>query len=404
MCISSSPEDTRQRFYRRFCWSARALYTGRWPTHDERGRCIKTAFPGTRAARMAGKPLAGEEGSFHFFVLWKLKGDLEFWFDDWGLPRWDAPFPCALCPVTNHHGDRPWTDMRHNADWIAEIYDRATFNERFTVSHIIFAAQPGMNSQSLSADYMHDKHLGFDTYFLASVIVLLCFYVMPNTPEHNMNTLWHYIHDEFYKSADGKQHAENAYSNLTLNMCCSVSDPTASAPQLKGRAAEICALTPALHDAFNRFMDQNDDHHKKIRLCLKYSRNLDQIIHDHKDDDALPPAVAQKFKKLVFNMLTLYNDINQYASSIGRRLFNITIKCHYLCHIGIGAAYLNPRLGWCYKGEDMMHKAKILAASCVKARSMYTVIFKMMDKYLFGLHHMFTGGGLARHRRSASSR
>ena len=91
-----------------------AMYEGKWPVLDERGRDIKTTYPGTRAARMAGKPLAGDRNTYFFFVLWKLKGDLEFWADDWGLPRWDAAQPCGLCPVTNR-GDLLWTDMAHDA-------------------------------------------------------------------------------------------------------------------------------------------------------------------------------------------------------------------------------------------------------------------------------------------------
>ena len=375
------------------------MYEGKWPVLDERGRDIKTTYPGTRAARMAGKPLAGERNTHFFFILWKLKGDLEFWADDWGLPRWDAAQPCGVCPVTNR-GDLPWTDMSHDAAWIPRIYTRESFNDMFPIPHLIFSAQPGMNSQSLSPDYMHDKHLGVDTYLLGSVIVMLCFYIMPDTAEDNMITLWDYIHNVFYMSPEGRPHAANAYSNLTLSMCCQASDPTASAPQLKGRAAEICALTPGIHAAFDHFMDQNDEHHRKIRLCLKYSKSLDQIIHDHKEDDALPAAVALKFKKAVFNMLILYTDINKHAASLARRLFNVTIKAHYLLHIGIGAAYLSPRLGWCYKGEDMMQKMKVLAASCVKSRSIYVVIFKMIEKYLYGLHHMYSGCGLTRSQRT----
>ena len=40
-------------------------------------------------------------------------------------------------------------------------------------------------------------------------------------------------------------------------------------------------------------------------------------------------------------------------------------------------------------GEDLMHHMKLLAASCCKARTMYTVWEKMYDKYKMALHLTF---------------
>ena len=44
------------------------MWEGTWPTVDEHGRDIKTHYPGTKAAAMAGKPLAGKAGSNFIFT------------------------------------------------------------------------------------------------------------------------------------------------------------------------------------------------------------------------------------------------------------------------------------------------------------------------------------------------
>ena len=395
------PEDTRLRFYRRFCWSVGALYTGLWPVEDERGRDIKSTYPGTRWARMAGKPLCGStKDDCYLFILWKLKGDLEFWGEDYYMPRSNAVEPCACCPVSTREGvnEFPWTDFHMDAPWISRRYTNAQFRAKFPGANMIFSSQPGMGALTLAPDYMHSKHLGFDQYMLGSVLVFLCYYIMPGCPEANLQALWATI-DAWYHTEEGKKHASNAYTNITLNMFCSANDPLNSAPLLKGRAAEICALTPALGHAWRQHSDPSDEHHKAIRLLLKLSATLDRILHEHKEVDALPPSEAERFKQSAFNMLLLYSQVNQHSSANGMRLFNITIKCHYLLHIALDARFLNPRQGWCYRGEDMMNKTKILAASCCKARSIFTVFQKMNKKYWFGLHHMYSGGGLLRHRR-----
>ena len=69
---------------------------------------------------------------------------------------------------------------------------------------------------------------------------------------------------------------------------------------------------------------------------------------------------------------------------------NLVICNLVICNLVIFAKDLNPKHGWCYRGEDMMQKAKLLAASCCKSRTIYNVFEKMDQKYLFGLHHLFS--------------
>ena len=69
-------------------------------------------------------------------------------------------------------------------------------------------------------------------------------------------------------------------------------------------------------------------------------------------------------------------------------LFNFTIKFHYLAHIAFYSRYFNPRLAWCYSGEDFMQKVKRIVAACAPATSAQLVPTKAMAKYASGLAYM----------------
>ena len=370
-----------------------ALWAGTWPEFDWLKRRFRDYAPNSYHAKMAGKPLAGRSANNSYIgVLWKIKGDLDFWADDLDLPRHNVSKPCALCAAESSCTSTiPWDDLSEGAAWVSQTYSNAQWRLLFPLAHLIFSCQPGIGIWTMSADYMHDKHLGFDQYFLSSVLVLLCFYMLPGTPAQNLVQVWGDI-SAFYTSDEGKAFAKKAYGNLRLTMFCNPEDVNASFPKLKGRAAEISVLTCALNSIFPRYIVRGNKLHRAVKIALNNSSTLEQILMDNKQEDALPLGVDHTFKTAIFDMLAAYKICAAEAIACvpPRRLFNITVKSHYLCHIALTCQWLNPRLGWCYGGEDLMHRLKILAASCCRARSIYKVFEKMNEKYLWGLHYEYT--------------
>lgn len=352
--------------------------------------------PNSFYALMAGKPLAGKTPRNGFvFVLWRLQGDRDFFSEDYGLPRFNVAKPCPCCPAEQSDSRvMPWNDFRRTATWIQNIYSNRDWRLLFPIAHCICSSQPGVGIETLAMDYMHDKHLGFDTYFLSAVLITLVYYMLPKTPSENLADVWKAL-DDWYHSDEGKRFSHNSFRHLTLKMFCNPSDLFENPPHLKGRAAEISSLTPALYHCFRAYM-QNDhpdiEHHKKIRLCLRKSARLEEILLENREFDALPDVEALDFENTTFDMLAVYTMLNDEALKmiIPRRMFNITMKCHGLAHIAVNAKYINPRHGWCYGGEDLMNKMKSLAASCTKSRSIFKVWAKMNSKYLFAMHYEFT--------------
>ena len=108
---------------------------------------------------------------------------------------------------------------------------------------------------------MHVKYLGTDMYFNASVLWLLCFKVLPGDCHANLEIVWQAVL-QWYDSNPSR--SAERYSNLKLSMFCKPASPNSSFPVLKGKAAEIRALTPALYSCWCKYMDPRDTQHKEI--------------------------------------------------------------------------------------------------------------------------------------------
>ena len=60
-------------------------------------------------------------------------------------------------------------------------------------------------------------------------------------------------------------------------------------------------------------------------------------------------------------------------------------KNHYLLHLAHRARRMSPNLGWCYQGEDLMHRIKVLAMSSFHGTGPRKFGTKSLAKYLVTL-------------------
>ena len=74
-----------------------------------------------------------------------------------------------------------------------------------------------------------------------------------------------------------------------------------------------------------------------------------------------------------------------------QNLFNYTIKSHYLLHFGMVGAYVNPILGACHQGEDLMKVAKRMVCTSAGGSGALASTKKAMQKYMRGLALDLTG-------------
>ena len=158
-------------------------------------------------------------------------------------------------------------------------------------------------------------------------------------------------------------------------------------PKLKGKAAEIKHLTPAILEIWQDAMNPADSMHIAVHTCLTASVRLDEILDEH-TGFILPASVADEF---LSNAVRYVQHNSLLANYLGLPLFNITMKLHYMLHGARNAKFLNPRVSWCFQGEDYMQHMRVLAHSCLRGLSMEQAQSKLLDKMLVAMHASFTG-------------
>ncbi len=117
---------------------------------------------------------------------------------------------------------------------------------------------------------------------------------------------------------------------------------------------------------------------------LKLILSLELILDKHKGEYKLPSDAAAEFKKIVESIYQLNATLAHHFHNQNIVLFNCTIKFHYLLHLGHLAQYLNPRMAWCYTGEDLMHAIKKLVQSSHRGTPPHKVVHKVVVKYMYG--------------------
>ena len=121
--VSGEGEETQTRFFsfsfdkassdksetpwNHFIWSLSVLESGVWPGLGPNGEVVDD--------RRVGTPLAGAaNGANHTAVLLYMKGDLDWFANDVGLPHWGSEQCCGLCWADrrrlNYKDMRRWCD------------------------------------------------------------------------------------------------------------------------------------------------------------------------------------------------------------------------------------------------------------------------------------------------------
>ena len=116
------------------------------------------------------------------------------------------------------------------------------------------------------------------------------------------------------------------------------------------------------------------------------------MLEAHPHDIQLPDREKTEILECGTNFLACSTALKGHFSAIPglRKLFHITIKSHYLMHVCLQAPCLNPRLGWCYSGEDFVQPIKKIAKSCSYGTALWEVTNKTITKYIRFFHMRMT--------------
>ncbi|CAK9117828.1 unnamed protein product [Durusdinium trenchii] len=124
----------------------------------------------------------------------------------------------------------------------------------------------------------------------------------------------------------------------------------------------------------------------RITFMLKQNVHLEEMITFHKDDFALPPGPAQEFEETANSMLLLLSQVADHFVEEGMKCFDITSKCHMLQELAILSRSINPKVTWCFMGEDQMQRMQQVAKACVRGNKLDKQTTKLARHYRLGLH------------------
>ena len=156
---------------------------------------------------------------------------------------------------------------------------------------------------------------------------------------------------------------------------------------MKGKAHAIKHLGFILRDLFWDWHDPTDIFHKAILNAFNSSCRLEEILTLYKSDFRFPPEVAEEFRNECWAHVRQVKELMNYK---GVKIFNLTFKHHWLLHAGHRAMYQNPRMGWCFQGEDLMLKVRTMTHPCTFGTKGEKVHKKLLSRMIRSLEMAFS--------------
>ena len=138
-------------------------------------------------------------------------------------------------------------------------------------------------------------------------------------------------------------------------------------------------------------MNPDLPHHRDVLVGLHSSARLDEILADHRNKPRLPPDAAEEFRRCFDFCLAQSALIAHYHPGVA--LYNVTTKSHYLMHLGMIAAFVNPSMGACWQGEDLMKVVRKMVGSCANGSKPAGALRSSIDKYARALSFEFGASG-----------
>ena len=172
---------SQDRFWLYVCYSLFWLYKGLWPWVDEHD----VALVGAKQGQLA-------DG--FFCAISALCSDLVEIESELGLNSSTSRKPCVLCDADEC--DAHWNNLRPGAAWMLTIWTANLWRARMTHRHRLMD-QPGVSALSYAPDLMHNKHLGSDQRDYGSTIKLLTHYLMPGSPQQNIEAFMEHLQQAY---------------------------------------------------------------------------------------------------------------------------------------------------------------------------------------------------------------
>ena len=179
--------------------------------------------------------------------------------------------------------------------------------------------------------------------------------------------------------------AHNTPSRLTDLKLTMYAGKAGQFPCLKGKAAQMRHLALPLMETCQEFLDDSTLQHRQVKKLISMAVRIETILDNNADEYVLPPMDADEYKKASYAFVQLNTALGQHFHPAHTLLFHFTIKFHDALHLAHCAQWMNPRVAWCYAGDDFMMKVKGVVQGSHRGTAPQMVSHTAMLKYCQGL-------------------
>ena len=370
-------------------WSFEALAAGRHPSH---GPDHKPLEKGSLMCQLRGQPLHPDG---YKAVVWSIQGDHEFFSNVLGLPHWSSHYPCWECDAENFADATLGKEFKQIALEKADfrLYSHAECLAEPWSEHQLFQL-PGVSSHMVRGDPLHILFCkGLYSHLLGGLLHYLCWFEGPGKttqkkPWERLALIFQHVQGEY-----SKQGIASRLTNLRLSMFTDPKKPWAKNASLDCKGAEARHLLPALLPVLKLMLSLEKDEalgkvHEQM-LCA--AESLEKLVSLW--DGASTILTAAEYEEslaLGKAFLDAYLFLHHWSLEKDRCSFHIVAKHHTFIHLLWNSRYLNPRMQWCFKGEDFVGQISKLTHSISMGVSSTRLSLKVAPKYRVLLHFKLT--------------
>ena len=345
-----------------FCWSARCMVAGRFPTSRHDGA----------AWAKSDKDRLKLNGHAPRAVLVQVRGDWSWYKQVFNFPSWANKSICWRCEANT--GECDWTDTSAGALWRRRrLTDRAFFQRQRAqgVDPSPVFSLPGFRLEMVCVDVLHALDLGVTQDVIANILwVYQATCLGGGRAEQRVQAIWRELREQYKLFRTTSQ-----LQGLTLPMIKRDGD----APKMRTKGAETRGRVPfAVSVALKMHEKLNTAQTKTIAACISHLMDFYMLM-------SVTPYRPELGRDACRKLCVLYkalreDELRRNKNSVFRRM---NPKIHMFQEL---AEYQTAVLGnpcgfWNYQDEDFVGWLAKLAATKGGAKAAATTTLSVLQRY-----------------------
>ena len=117
------------------------------------------------------------------------------------MNKYNTLNPCSFCPATadKKKPKRLWYTSFKDALWKNQVYNPVQWRNAQSGIHRLFQVFCFLSCLNVDVDELHVLYLGTTQYLLGSVLWLMVYDLLEESPQNNLDTIWKKIIAEYKK-------------------------------------------------------------------------------------------------------------------------------------------------------------------------------------------------------------